>query len=94
MPDQRIHAWLTKARRASRLDKLPPLMRKIVVMTVGCLLLAVGVLMLATPGPGLVVVPIGVLLLASEFKLMEDVAQQALDLVTRARRAYRRWRAK
>lgn len=92
MTDSSVQRWLTKTRRLLRLNKLPPLARKIVVSLLGGVILVVGIIMLATPGPGLILVPLGLLLLASEFKIFQKWAQQLIDLLGRARSAYRRWR--
>ncbi len=40
---------------------------KIIALAVGCTLLILGVAMIALPGPGLVVIPLGVAVLAAEF---------------------------
>lgn len=41
--------------------------RRIVVALVGCSVLVLGVIMLVTPGPALLVIPIGLTILAVEF---------------------------
>jgi hypothetical protein len=41
--------------------------RKLVVAVVGLTLLGIGIVMLVTPGPALVVIPLGLALLATEF---------------------------
>lgn len=50
-----IHALYRKARR-------------IVVFTVGSTVLVVGIVLLVTPGPAFVVIPVGLMILAIEFR--------------------------
>ena len=44
-----------------------PIARKIVVGVIGTTIVLLGIVMLVAPGPGTVVIPIGLLILASEF---------------------------
>lgn len=78
MPDQKIHQWIEKARHFLRLDKIPPLPRKIIVSIVGGLIFIAGIIMLVTPGPAFLLIPLGLLLLASEFKWAERWAEKVL----------------
>ena len=41
--------------------------RRIVVLAVGSTVVLIGIVMLVTPGPGLVVIPIGLAILGAEF---------------------------
>jgi tellurite resistance protein TerC len=41
--------------------------RRIAILSVGSTILALGVIMLVTPGPGLIVIPIGLAILGMEF---------------------------
>jgi len=43
------------------------LARRVVVATVGLTILAVGIFMLVLPGPGIVVIPVGLAILSIEF---------------------------
>ncbi|MCY2967473.1 MAG: PGPGW domain-containing protein [Planctomycetota bacterium] len=42
-------------------------LRKLVVLILGCSVVAVGVVMIVTPGPAIVVIPAGIAILATEF---------------------------
>ena len=44
-----------------------PVLRKVLVLCVGGLLLAVGLAMLVLPGPAIVFIPLGLAILATEF---------------------------
>lgn len=93
MPDKQVDKWMDKARQFLRLDKLPPVTRKIIVSVVGGLFLAAGIIMIVTPGPAFVLIPLGLLLLASEFKWAEVWAQKILDWISSVRKKWRKKRA-
>ena len=44
-----------------------PIARKIVVAVIGGTIVLVGIVLIVTPGPATVVIPVGLLILASEF---------------------------
>lgn len=54
--------------------------RRIVVSIIGFSVLIVGIIMLVTPGPAFVVIPIGLSILATEFvwarRIVDDVKQR------------------
>jgi uncharacterized protein (TIGR02611 family) len=52
---------------------------------VGALVLAGGVVMLVTPGPAFVLIPVGLAMLALEFKWAERLLVKALEQAERAR---------
>ena len=56
-----------RIRHALKLDLLPPAVRRIVVGVVGGTLLIFGLLLVITPGPAFVVVPVALAILATEF---------------------------
>ena len=59
--------------------------RRVVVAVVGATVLVIGVIMLVTPGPGLLVIPLGLAILGVEFawarlwlrKVRESISSQA-----------------
>ena len=67
--------------------------RRIAVLAVGSTVLGIGVIMIVTPGPAVVVIPIGLAILGAEFawariwlrKLREGISAQSAD--RRGRRA-------
>ena len=84
---------MEKTRHFLRLDKLPPLPRKIIVGVVGGIIFLAGIVMILTPGPAFVLIPVGLLLLASEFTWAEKGAQKMLELISRARKKWQEKRA-
>ena len=73
--------------------KIPTPLRRVVVLIVGGTVLLTGLVMLVTPGPGLVVILIGLATLASEFpwarRLLTRVREEA---GSRGRQAGSWWR--
>lgn len=73
--------------------KVPTPLRRIVVLIVGGAILLTGLVMLVTPGPGLVVILVGLATLASEFpwarRLLTRVREEA---GSRGRQAGGWWR--
>lgn len=57
--------------------------RRIVVAIVGATVLLIGLVMLVTPGPGLVVIPIGLAILGLEFAWARYWLSQARDRISR-----------
>jgi uncharacterized protein (TIGR02611 family) len=52
----------------------------------GALVLLVGVIMLVTPGPAFVLIPVGLAMLALEFEWAERLLETALDQAEKAKR--------
>jgi uncharacterized protein (TIGR02611 family) len=81
---QRTHPWAEKiAQRRERYQQRGRLYR--VVWTIaGALVTLAGVVMLVTPGPAFVLIPIGLAMLAMEFAWAEDMLEKALVQADRA----------
>ncbi|HWN95784.1 MAG TPA: PGPGW domain-containing protein [Methylomirabilota bacterium] len=79
MGEQTAHEKIGKLRKWLHLHKLSKPVRLIVVGAAGGICLVAGIIMIVTPGPAFVLIPLGLLLLASEFKWAERWAQKALD---------------
>jgi uncharacterized protein (TIGR02611 family) len=60
---------------------------RLVFAVAGFTVLAVGLAMLVLPGPGLLVIVIGLTILALEFAWAERMLERAIDRMERARRA-------
>jgi uncharacterized protein (TIGR02611 family) len=70
--------------------KNSPIARKIVVGVIGGTVVLVGIILLITPGPATVVIPIGLFILASEFAWARHVLRRGKRVVQNARRG--KWR--
>ena len=73
-----------------RLEQRPNLMRTMLVVGGGLILLALGLIMLVLPGPGLLVAAIGLALIAGESMWVARLLDR-LDLFFT--KIWRRWRA-
>jgi hypothetical protein len=89
MARRRSHATLEKLRARLGLAKYPPLVRKVIVGLLGLTSVVAGIVMIFVPGPALVFIPLGILLLACEFKWAERQAFWLIELIQKARV---RWR--
>jgi uncharacterized protein (TIGR02611 family) len=93
-PDVRPHPIIQRlqARRERHLAR--GRFYRVVFAVAGFTVLAAGLAMLVLPGPGLVVIVIGLALLALEFAWAERMLERAVDRMERARRVTReatRW---
>ena len=61
------------------LDKLPHPVRWVVTMVVGFVLLILGLIMMVTPGPGLLFIFFGLSILALEIKWAQEVNKQGMQ---------------
>ncbi len=89
MAKKKAHEFLEKVRHVLRLDKLPKSVQKIVVGIVGGIFLGAGVAMVVMPGPAFVFIPLGLFVLATEFKWAERWAQKAEDALEKGREKWR-----
>jgi tellurite resistance protein TerC len=61
--------------------------RKIVIAVIGTTVLLIGLALIVLPGPAIIVIPIGLGILASEFFWAQRVVKRGRILVERAKRA-------
>jgi hypothetical protein len=87
-----VHQRMETMRHRLRLDKLPKLARVILVSVIGGGILIAGIVMIVTPGPAFILIPLGLFLLASEFKWAERWAQKLVDAFDSVRGKWRAWR--
>jgi uncharacterized protein (TIGR02611 family) len=71
-----------EAQRAEHLNRHP--LVRFAIGVVGALVLLGGLIMLVTPGPAFVLIPIGLAILSLEFKWAEDLLETALEQAERA----------
>jgi tellurite resistance protein TerC len=75
-----LFAWL-------RVEHAPSIIRKTVVAVIGSTVLLIGIALLVLPGPAIIVIPIGLGILASEFIWARRAIKRGRILVKRAKRA-------
>jgi uncharacterized protein (TIGR02611 family) len=76
--------WVRKTLDLFGMKNLP-VARKIVVGVIGGTIVLIGILLLITPGPGTVVIPIGLLILASEFAWARYILRRGKHAVKKAK---------
>jgi uncharacterized protein (TIGR02611 family) len=83
-----------KLRRWFYLDHAPKPVRRVIVGVIGGTVLVLGVAMIVLPGPAIVVVPLGLAILATEFiwarrwlKKVRVLVQEARNRVTKSKPA-------
>jgi tellurite resistance protein TerC len=82
-------SWPRKALDFLRL-KHSPIARKIVVGVIGGTIVLVGIILIVMPGPAFVVIPIGLVILASEFAWARHVLRRGKRAAKNARHG--KWR--
>ncbi len=64
---------IESCQRVIRRMPIPPAARRVVVLIIGSMVLMVGVAMIFLPGPAVVVIPVGLAILATEFKWAQNL---------------------
>jgi hypothetical protein len=59
--------WARRIRERIGLNRLPKVLRRIIIGLIGGTIVLIGFALIFLPGPGTVVIPIGLLILATEF---------------------------
>jgi uncharacterized protein (TIGR02611 family) len=67
---ERLRRWL---------DPLPPSVRRILILLIGSTVVLFGVLLLVLPGPGILVIIVGLAILATEFAWAETLLAAARE---------------
>ena len=76
-----------KARHIVHLDELSPGARRILVGVLGGTVLLIGIAMMILPGPAIVVIPLGLAILGSEFMWARRWMNKARGLVKKGKTA-------
>lgn len=81
--------WVHKVTTALGLDRSPRL-RKFVIGVIGGTVVLIGVALLVLPGPAILVIPLGLLILATEFAWAGHLLRRGKLAVQKVRRG--KWR--
>ncbi len=82
-------SWVQKMTARLGLDRSPRL-RKVVIAVIGGTVVLVGLSLIVLPGPAIIVVPIGLVILASEFAWAGSLLRRGKLVMGKAR--FRWWR--
>ena len=81
--------WVRKITAAVGLNRVP-FVRKLIVSVIGVTVVLIGIALLVLPGPAFIVIPVGLLILASEFAWARLLLIRGKKVVKKARG--RNWR--
>jgi tellurite resistance protein TerC len=81
-------SWVRKITGTLGLNRSPRI-RKVVVAVIGGTIVVVGVVLLVLPGPAFIVIPVGLIVLATEFAWAGHVLRRGKMVVHKARRGVR-----
>lgn len=70
-----------------RLDKLSPTMRRLVVASAGTVVLLAGIAMIVLPGPAFIVIPLGLIIFATEFIWARRILDKLRHLFTKGKQS-------
>ena len=73
----RLRRWLAP---------FPPMVRRILIVLIGSTVVVVGILLLVLPGPGILVIVVGLAILATEFAWAEALLAAARERAARVLR--------
>ena len=71
---------LQRLSHALRWDQVPKGIRRIIIGVIGGTVLLIGVALIVLPGPAIVVIPVGLAILATEFAWARRYLQKARDV--------------
>ena len=78
--------WTHRLRARIGWDLLPKMLRRVVVGVIGGTILLIGIALLVLPGPAFVVIPLGLVILASEFAWARRLLHRARDVIGKTKR--------
>jgi tellurite resistance protein TerC len=79
--------WVRRILAQLRLHQAAEVIRKVVIGVIGTTVLLIGIALIVLPGPAIIVIPIGLAILASEFFWARRAIKRGRILVERAKRA-------
>ena len=77
--------WARLKKTANSFKELPKPLRKLIVAVIGSTIFLIGVAMIVLPGPAIVVIPIGLGILATEFAWARRAIRRARVMIAKAR---------
>ena len=77
--------WARKIREKIGLDRLPKVLRRVVIGLIGGTIVLFGLILIFLPGPGSLVIPIGLVVLATEFAWARYLLRRGKLAIKKAR---------
>jgi uncharacterized protein (TIGR02611 family) len=81
--------WAKRIREKVGLNRLPKFLRRLVIGIIGGTIVLFGIALIFLPGPGSVVIPIGLVVLASEFAWARWLLRRGKKVVSQAKDKWR-----
>jgi uncharacterized protein (TIGR02611 family) len=81
--------WAKRIREKIGLNRLPKFLRRLVIGIIGGTIVLFGIALIFLPGPGSVVIPIGLVVLASEFAWARWLLRRGKKVVSQAKDKWR-----
>ena len=77
--------WMENLRTRLGWDLLPKTLRRVVVGVFGGTILLIGIALIVLPGPAFIVIPLGLLILGSEFAWAKRLLRRAREMIGKVR---------
>jgi len=74
-----------RLRKLLHLEDVPPLVRRVIIGVIGGTILLLGIAMIVLPGPAVVVIPLGLAVLATEFIWARRWLRKARKMIQQAK---------
>jgi hypothetical protein len=73
--------WTQNLRKRLGWDLLPKTLRRVVVGVIGGTIVLIGIALLVLPGPAFIVIPLGLLILGSEFAWARRLLRRGKEMI-------------
>jgi uncharacterized protein (TIGR02611 family) len=83
-------SWRQKLNKKFHLDRMP-VVRKVVYSVVGVSVLLIGIVMIVLPGPAVIIIPLGLAILATEYAWARRIIRRGYIFVEKAKRRRHWW---
>ena len=77
--------WTQNLRARLGWDLLPRTLRRVVVGVIGGTIVLIGIALIVLPGPAIIVIPLGLLVLGSEFAWARRLLRRGKEMITKVR---------
>ena len=77
--------WMENLRTRLGWDLLPKTLRRVVVGIIGGTIVLIGIALIVLPGPAFIVIPLGLLVLGSEFAWARRLLRGAKEMIGKVR---------
>ena len=77
--------WTQNLRTRLGWDLLPKTLRRVVIGVIGGTIMLIGVALLVLPGPAFIVIPLGLLILGTEFAWARRLLRRGKEMIGKAR---------